>query len=232
MPAFDPRAVPAEPMVQPPLPPVSIERLQPDALRARLRRPPAHWRPESTGDHVRLAGQGDRAPVPAAVLVPIVTHARPSVLLTHRAVHLSRHAGQVALPGGRSDPHDRHAEDTALREAQEEIGLPPSVVDVLGRLPDYLTATGYRVTPVIGLVPPDLTLVPDPSEVADTFEVPLDWLMDPATHRRHRVDLGDNASRTFYSMPWRVTVDGVEREHFIWGATAAMLRNLYRLLSA
>ena len=231
MSAFDPRTVPLDPVPSQPLPAVPAERLRPDALRERLRRPPAHWKPELTDDRVRLPDR-HQTPVAAAVLVPIVTHARPTVLLTRRTAHLSRHAGQIALPGGRCDPEDPDAEATALRETHEEIGLPASAVDVLGRLPDYRTGTGYRVTPVVGLIRPGLPLVPAPHEVDDVFEVPLGWLMDPAVHRRHRIDLGEGASRTFYAMPWRATVDGAPREYFIWGATAAMLRNLYWLLAA
>lgn len=227
---FDPRQVPVVP-VHAALPAVAQDRLTPDALRARLARPPAGWRPESTGDRVVAPGWG-AVPTAAAVLVPIVRQARPTVLLTQRTAHLSSHAGQVAFPGGRTDPEDRHAEATALREAHEEVGLPPDRVEVIGRLPEYLTGTNYRVTPVVGLVDPGLALSLQPHEVADAFEVPLAWLMDPASHRRHRVDLGDNAVREFWSMPWTAGQGASAREYFIWGATAAMIRNLYHLLSA
>ena len=230
VPVFDPRTVPVEPAAEQ-LPAVAGDRLVPAALRARLRTPPADWVPELTGDRFRLPGR-EGEPRQAAVLVPIVLHAQPTVLLTQRTAHLANHAGQVAFPGGRRDPTDRDIEDTALREAFEEIGLPREAVEVIGHLPDYTTGTGYRVTPVVALVQPGMSLRLDPFEVADAFEVPLAWLMDPAEHRRHRVQLGENVTRSFYSMPYRVQRDGAEKEFFIWGATAAMLRNLYRLLAA
>jgi 8-oxo-dGTP pyrophosphatase MutT (NUDIX family) len=229
VPAFDPRHAPLEPVE--PLPPLEPERLTAAALRARFAAPPADWAPESTGDRIRVPGR-EGAAVAAAVLVPIVLHEAPTVLLTQRTAHLSSHAGQVAFPGGRADPEDASLERTALREAEEEIGLPPSRVELIGRLPDYLTGTNYRVTPVVGLVEPGFALRLSPREVAAAFEVPLSWLMDPAGHRRHRLALGDNASRAFWSMPWTADHGGEAREFFIWGATAAMLRNLYRFLAA
>lgn len=230
VPIFDPRTVPIEPAAEQLLA-VAADRLMPQALRNRLHAPPVGWLPELTGDRFRLPGR-EGEPRQAAVLVPIVLHAQPTVLLTQRTAHLSNHAGQVAFPGGRRDPTDRDIEDTALREASEEIGLPREAVEVIGHLPDYTTGTGYRVTPVVGLVQPGVPLQLDPFEVADAFEVPLAWLMDPAEHRRHRVQLSDNATRSFYSMPYRTQRGGIEKEYFIWGATAAMLRNLYRLLAA
>ena len=231
MATFDPRSIPLDTAEHPALPALDAERLRPEALRRRLAQPPAHWLPELVDDRVRLPGRTGE-PVPAAVLVPIVTGTPSAVLLTRRTAHLSSHAGQIALPGGRCDPGDRDAEAAALREAHEEIGLAPGAVEVIGRLPDYRTGTGYRITPVVGLVAPDVPLAPQPAEVDEIFQVPLAWLMDPARHLRHRVELGDGGSRTFYAMPWRAPVDGTEREYYIWGATAAMLRNLYRLLAA
>ena len=231
LPGFDPRDVPVEP-VDSPQAAVDPARLTPQALRARLAHPPAGWQPESTGDRFIMPGRDGVPAAAAAVLVPIVRHPRPTVLLTQRTAHLSSHAGQVAFPGGRTDPGDRNAEATALREAHEEVGLPPDRVEIVGRLPDYLTGTNYRVTPVVGLVEPGVALTLQPNEVADAFEVPLDWLMDPAFHCRHRVDLGDNRFRRFWSMPWTTGEGASAREYFIWGATAAMLRNLYHLLSA
>jgi len=208
-------------------PPVPAERLTPDGLRARFRHPTA-WVPEFVDDRWRGAEGAVR---PAAVLVPLVP--RPgglAVLLTQRTAHLSAHAGQIAFPGGRTEPEDGSPVGTALRETQEEIGLARSLVEVLGTMPSYTTGTAFEVTPVVGLVEPEHALVLDAFEVAETFEVPLAFLMDPSNHQRRRYTWGDGVERTFLAMPWR-TPDG-SREHFIWGVTAAMLRNLYRFLAA
>jgi 8-oxo-dGTP pyrophosphatase MutT (NUDIX family) len=210
------------------LPLLAPGRMAPAALRERFAAAPA-WAPEFTGDGRWL----EREPRPAAVLVPLVQREGGlTVLLTQRTDHLHDHAGQVSFPGGRTDPGDRDARHTALREAQEEIGLPPERVEVLGQLPVYRTGTGYDVTPVVALVEPPLSLVLDAFEVAEAFEVPLPFLMNPAHHQRHAFEaLGE--TRHFLSIPWRdpaATHPG--REYFIWGATAAMLRNLYRLLAA
>jgi len=164
------------------------------------------------------------------VLVPIVDHpAGTTVLLTQRTFNLRDHSGQVAFPGGRIEPGDASPTAAALREAREEVGLAASAIEVIGQLPEYLTGTGFRVTPVVGLVTPGFVVRPDPGEVALVFEVPLAFLMDPHHHQRRRV-LSDPAGRTFFAMPYRPP--GAPAEHFIWGATAAMLRNLYRLLIA
>ena len=225
IPSFDPRQIPVEGRDSA-LPPVAGERLSERALRQRFLRPPT-WEAEFAGDRFRLRPEPPR---PAAVLVPIVAHgAGPTVLLTERTSHLHDHAGQVAFPGGRSDPGDRDDVDTALREAHEEIGLPRERIEVIGRLPEYLTGTGYRVTPVVGVVRPGFELRLDAFEVAEAFEVPLEFLMNPRHHERRRLVLGE-IDRIFYAMPYREA--GQEREYFIWGATAAMLRNLYRLLIA
>jgi 8-oxo-dGTP pyrophosphatase MutT (NUDIX family) len=170
--------------------------------------------------------------VQASVLIPLLD--RPTgvtVLLTHRAAHLSDHAGQISFPGGRAEASDRDAIETALREADEEIGLDARCVSVLGTLPAYTTVTRYVVTPVVGVVSPGFSLRIDPSEVSEVFEVPLAFLMSPVNHRRHAVGDGP-LSRQIFSMPWvDAGADGAPRSHFIWGATAAMLRNLYRFLS-
>jgi len=220
---IDPREVPvAERYAH--LPPVPERRLQPAWLRERVASPPP-WEPERTGDQQRAPDRAWRA---ASVLVPIVLRAEAAtVLLTQRPAHMREHAGQVAFPGGRAEATDLSPVDTALREAWEEIGLARERVDVIGRLPLYRTGTGYEVTPVVALVDPGLELRPDASEVADTFEVPLHFLMDPRHHERRRLVLPE-LERDFLAMPYRA--DGQER--FIWGATAAMLRNLYRLLIA
>ena len=184
------------------------------------------WTPEFTGDGQRLAGRTLRS---AAVLVPLVR--RPdglTVLLTRRTDHLNDHAGQVSFPGGRTDPGDADAIATALREAHEEVGLSTDEVEVIGVLPAYTTVTAYEVTPVVGLLDPPRALKVDPFEVAEVFEVPLAFLMDPAHHRRHAVEV-DGLARQFISMPWGQDLRG--EPYFVWGATAAMLRNLYRFLA-
>ena len=205
------------------LPAVPPAALTPSAIRARLAASAA-WTPEFSGDGGRFA---DRAPAGAAVLVPLVQRdSGLHLLLTRRTDHLRDHAGQISFPGGRVEPEDDGPVATALRETEEEIGLPRRYIDVIGQLPVYTTVTAFQVTPVVGLISPGFTLAPDPAEVAEAFEVPLAFLMDPAHHRHHRVEFA-GAERRFLSMPWQ----GAEREYFIWGATAAMLRNFYRLLS-
>jgi 8-oxo-dGTP pyrophosphatase MutT (NUDIX family) len=150
-----------------------------------------------------------------------------SVLLTLRTSQLSSHSGQVAFPGGKADPEDADAVATALREAQEEVGLEREFVDIIGTLPVYTTGSAFIVTPVIGLVKPGFTITPNPDEVADVFEVPLAYLMNPANHRHHIVEW-QGEKRHWLSMPYQ---DG-HVERFIWGATAGMLRNFYRFLQA
>lgn len=225
LPRFDPREMPIAD-VDEALPAVRPERLAPDALRRRFAQPPP-WQPEQTDDRFRIDQSDPRA---AAVLVPIVAHAAgTTVLLTQRTLHLRHHSGQVAFPGGRVEAGDPSPVDAALREAREEVGLEPARVEVIGRLPEYLTGTGFRVTPVVGLVAPGFDPRPDPQEVAQVFEVPLAFLMDPRHHQRRSLRLAA-IERSFFAMPYRPP--GASDEHFIWGATAAMLRNLYRLLSA
>lgn len=152
---------------------------------------------------------------PAAVLVPIVE--RPegmTVLLTRRTAHLRSHAGQISFPGGKSEPHDTSAEDTALREAEEEIGLPREQVEIIGRLRQRTTGTGFHVTPVVGLIEPAVALVPDPGEVETIFEVPLPFVLDPENHRIE-TRLIKGLERQFYVMPYE--------GHYIWGLTARLL---------
>jgi 8-oxo-dGTP pyrophosphatase MutT (NUDIX family) len=207
------------------LPPVASERLTPDGLRARFKQL-LSWKAEP-GD-ARWKEFGD--PRVAAVLVPLVVREEGiTVLLTQRADHLNDHAGQVSFPGGRHEPFDVDATATALREAQEEVGLDPERVEILGSLPDYLTATGFCVTPVVGLVHPPFTVEADTLEVAEVFEVPLSFLMDPARHEV-RVFRWEGGERRFFAMPYpRGDAAG---DYFIWGATAGMLRNFYRFLAA
>jgi len=221
LPNFDPREVPVL-GIDAHLPPVPARLLQPDALRARFLAPPV-WTPEVLAER-RFA---DRAPARAAVLVPVVMRERPMVLLTERTTHLSTHSGQVAFPGGRRDDTDTDDAYTALREAQEEIGLAPELVEVVGQLPTYTTGSQFIVTPVVGLVDPGHRLTLNAFEVADAFEVPLEFLMDPAHHRRHAIEVA-GVRREWFSMPYR---DG-SAERFVWGATAGMLRNFYRFLAA
>ncbi|MCB1959792.1 MAG: CoA pyrophosphatase [Rhodocyclaceae bacterium] len=159
---------------------------------------------------------------PAAVLVPVVD--RPdglTVLLTQRTDHLHHHPGQISFPGGRVEARDISPSMTALRETHEEIGLAPARVELLGQLPDYHTGTGFRVTPFVGLVRPPFEIVPDSFEVAEVFEAPLHFLIDPANRRRERVMI-DGRERTYYALPWR--------HYHIWGATAGMLVSLAHFL--
>ena len=174
----------------------------------------------------------ERPPTDASVLVPLVLRDEPMVLLTRRTDHLNDHPSQISFPGGRAEPEDADAIATALREAREEIGLDETEVEVLGSLPTYTTSTGFVVTAVVGLVRSGVALQPDPFEVAEVFEVPLGWLMNPANHQRHAVEMG-GWRREFLSMPWHGTgADGEPRRYFIWGATAGMLRNLFHFLRA
>lgn len=163
-------------------------------------------------------GLGSEPLTPAAVLFPIVLRdPGPTVLLTQRTSHLRDHAGQISFPGGRVEVDDLSPVHTALRETEEEIGMAPDRVEVLGFLPEYLTSTGFRVTPVVGLVQPPLVLRPDPFEVAEIFEVPLAFLLDPANRQRHSREWRGRL-RHYFAMPYG--------DYFIWGATAGMIVSL------
>ncbi|GAB4179845.1 MAG: CoA pyrophosphatase [Rhodocyclaceae bacterium] len=160
---------------------------------------------------------------PAAVLVAVIDRPEgPTVLLTQRTEHLHDHPGQVSFPGGRREPEDASALATALREAREEVGLAPDRVEVLGVLPEYHTGTGFCITPVVGLVAPPLALALDSFEVAEAFETPLAFLLDPRNHRRMRMEIRGTL-REYWAMPYE--------GRFIWGATAGMIVSLYRLLN-
>jgi 8-oxo-dGTP pyrophosphatase MutT (NUDIX family) len=159
--------------------------------------------------------------MPAAVLVGVVDRPEPGVILTLRPDTMRRHAGQVSFPGGRIDAEDADAIAAALREAEEEIGLSPAAVDVIGMADPYRTVTGFEVIPVVGIVPPGLALRPHPGEVAAVFEAPLHYLLDPA-HQQVRTAMWRGAERTYYEIEW----EGQR----IWGATAAMIVNLSRRL--
>lgn len=221
LPDFDPRAVPLV-GVDTGLPAVPAAAQTPAALRQRFAAPPS-WTPEIVRERKFI----ERPPAQAAVLMPIVERERPTVLLTERTAHLSTHKSQVAFPGGRTDPEDLDAAATALREAHEEVGLDASRVEVLGSLPIYVTGSAFIVTPVVALVQPGFVLQPNPDEVADVFEVPLDFLLNPAHHERHALEW-QGLRREWFAMPYQ---DGA-RQRYIWGATAAMLRNFYRFMSA
>jgi 8-oxo-dGTP pyrophosphatase MutT (NUDIX family) len=161
----------------------------------------------------------DTRATPAAVLVALVERDHGlSVILTRRADALRKHSGQVAFPGGRADPGETPPV-TALREAHEEIGLHPHLVSLAGLSTPYRTGTGYLVTPVVGFVEPGFTLTPNPQEVADIFETPFGFLMNPANHEERFYDLPDGGRRRFYAMSYE--------DRLIWGATAGMLRALY-----
>jgi 8-oxo-dGTP pyrophosphatase MutT (NUDIX family) len=211
------------------LPPLPLDALTADAVRARFADAARVWEPEFHGD-ARLFAL-ERAPIAASVLVPLVQRDDGlHVLLTRRTDHLHDHAGQISFPGGRADPGDADVIDTALRETQEEVGLPRERVQVLGPLNTYSTVSSYVVTPIVGLVQPPFELALDAFEVAEAFEVPLQYLMTPAHHHRHAAEF-EGVQRQFLSMPWQsVDAQGQPREYFIWGATAAMLRNLYHFL--
>jgi 8-oxo-dGTP pyrophosphatase MutT (NUDIX family) len=195
-------------------------------LRERLKRtPPAFtvYGDDAVGSEEVSAGRSSAALTPAAVLVPIVDHPSGlSVIFTKRTTHLKAHSGQVSFPGGRAEPEDPTPEFTALREAQEEIGLALERVEVLARMPEYRTRTGFRVTPVVGLLTPPVTLTPDPREVEEVFEVPLAFLLDPKNHRRETREL-QGRTMGYYVMRYE--------NRTIWGATAGMLVNLYRHLA-
>jgi 8-oxo-dGTP pyrophosphatase MutT (NUDIX family) len=229
LPKFDPRSIPVL-GIDDHLEGVEARHLTAPALRERFARPPV-WTPE----HSVEKKFADREPAAAAVLVPLVMRDELTLLLTLRTANLSTHSGQIAFPGGRSDESDIDAVDTALREAQEEIGLLRGHVEVLGTLPIYVTGTAYIITPVVALVTPGFVLRPNPGEVADVFEVPLAYLMNPANHRRHELEF-DGVTRQWLSMPYLDVGIGPDAtpsvERYIWGATAGMLRNLYRFLSA
>jgi 8-oxo-dGTP pyrophosphatase MutT (NUDIX family) len=173
------------------------------------------------GDHIL---NPDLAAVPAsyrdaAVLIPVVARLpEATVILTLRTAHLPSHAGQIAFPGGKIDSDDAGPAAAALRESEEEIGLSRDRVTIIGELAPYLSRTGYRIVPILGRVEPGYTLTPNPEEVADVFEVPLAFLMDPANHRR--------ATRTFYGKE-RAFYEIPYAERYIWGVSAGIIRGLY-----
>lgn len=170
-----------------------------------------------------LEAEAGMVPRPAAVLVPVVERPEPGVILTLRPETMRQHAGQISFPGGRIEPDDDGPVAAALREAAEEIGLDSARVEVIGIADRYVTVTGFEVTPVVGILPPDLPLRPDPDEVADLFEAPLDFLLDPR-HQIRRSVMWRGRERHYYEIDYQ--------ERRIWGATAAMIVNLSRRLGA
>jgi 8-oxo-dGTP pyrophosphatase MutT (NUDIX family) len=161
---------------------------------------------------------GVRATKPAAVLVPVIDRPEPTVLLTQRTAELASHAGQVAFPGGKIDPTDDSPVAAALREATEEVGLSPALVEPIGYLDLYLTFSGFRILPTVARVKPDFALTLNPWEVTETFEVPLAFLMMPDNHQRKTRDW-NGIQREYYAIPFE--------NRYIWGITAGILRNLY-----
>ncbi len=172
---------------------------------------------------IRLSSQSARIKLcPAAVLVPLIERSDgTTVLLTQRTKHLSHHAGQISFPGGRVEPADADAVDTALRETEEEIGLDRTFIDVVGRLDIYETVTGFSITPLVGFVSTKFSLSIDGEEVSEAFEIPLDFVLDPINHQRHSREF-EGARRHYYAMPYK--------DRYIWGATAGMLVNLSKRL--
>jgi 8-oxo-dGTP pyrophosphatase MutT (NUDIX family) len=195
----------------------ALQGLSFDDSLTRIRERLAHAKPHKLrGD--RLQDLQGKALTPASVLVPLVyypTHL--SVLLTQRTDHLRKHPGQISFPGGRAESNDATPEATALRESQEEIGLSAEQVHLIGRLPNYITITGFDVTPVVGLLAPPLALMPDANEVAEAFEVPLQLFLHPENFIEHQYEL-DGRTGSYYAVNYQ--------HRFIWGATAAMLLSL------
>mgnify|MGYP000088427878 FL=1 len=172
----------------------------------------------------RAFAEGELIARPAAVLVPLVQRDEGlHVILTRRTDHLSDHAGQISFPGGRQEDHDNTLEETALRETEEEIGLARVHIELVGRLDDYYTVTGYQVTPVVGLITPPFDLAPDAHEVAEVFEVPLEFILEPRNQKLQTVTF-EGAKRRYFAIPYR--------EYYIWGATAGMLVNFSEVLRA
>lgn len=205
---------------------LDAERLGMPFLRRQFQSAPV-WQPEKTDESLSLTKPEYKSEYkPAAVLMALVARETGlHVLLTERAAHLHHHPGQISFPGGRVDATDTSAEHTALREAEEEIGLHAAQIEILGRLPLYITGTGFAVTPVVALVQPPFELRSDPFEVASIFEVPLHFLMNPQHHQRRQFQFPQGVGlRTFYAMHYE--------RYFIWGATAGMLRNLFHFLRA
>ncbi|TCT07123.1 8-oxo-dGTP pyrophosphatase MutT (NUDIX family) [Paralcaligenes ureilyticus] len=223
-PGFDPQTQPVVPASQV-LPALLPSTLQLDFICSAFGRA-VDWQVEPIfADSFRSDFSDCKDIIRAAVLIPLVQ--RPDglhVIFTRRSSHLHDHAGQISFPGGRIEPFDRDAVAAAVRETQEEIGVEPQYLKVIGTQPGYLTSTRFTMLPVIGQVLPGFSIHPDSTEVAEVFEVPLPALMDPAGHVMHRAQLPGGGHRLYFSIPWG--------PYFIWGATAALIRNLYHFLAA
>jgi 8-oxo-dGTP pyrophosphatase MutT (NUDIX family) len=199
----------------------TISRPQPGVVDLDRLRGVLHAEPSPTA-FVLEDGVGDELLTPASVLVPIVLRAdEPTVLLTLRTAHLKDHPGQISFPGGRAEPEDASPAHTALRETEEEIGLQPTQIEIAGYLPEYRTSTGFCVTPVVAFVTPPFALRLAPFEVAEVFEVPLAFLLDPANHQQHALHHRGKL-RHYHAMPYG--------HYFIWGATAGMILSLYNAI--
>jgi 8-oxo-dGTP pyrophosphatase MutT (NUDIX family) len=223
VPGFDPQVQPIVPSKV--LQPLSQASLQLDFICSAFDCP-VEWEVEPVfSDSFQADALEGQDIIHAAVFFPLVQ--RPSglhVLFTRRASHLYDHAGQISFPGGRIEPSDHDAIAAALRETHEEIGVAPDFIQLIGTQPGFLTSTGFTMKPVIGLIRPGFTITPDTTEVAEVFEVPLSVLMDTGLHRLHEAQLPGGGHRFYFSISWK--------SYFIWGATAALIRNFYHYLAA
>ena len=224
-PIFDPRKVPVT-RTGAHMPAVPTAAMLPQALRDRFTDQPI-WSPEV----LRETSFSQRESAHASVLLPLVMRDELCVLLTQRTMHMSTHGGQIAFPGGKADADDADAVATALRETYEEVGIAAGHIEVIGSMPTYLTGTQFVITPVVALLAPDFKLSINTDEVAHVFEVPLSFLMNPSNHHEHVFEW-QGARRKWFSMPYPDATAPNGKEHFIWGATAGMLRNFYRFLHA
>jgi 8-oxo-dGTP pyrophosphatase MutT (NUDIX family) len=224
-PIFDPRKVPVT-RTGADMPAIPTQTMLPQALRERFVNQPT-WSPEI----LRESSFTQRQIANASVLLPLVMRDELHVLLTQRTMHMSTHGGQIAFPGGKADEDDVDAVATALRETFEEVGIAASHIEIIGSMPTYMTGTQFVITPVVALLQPDFELQLNTDEVAHVFEVPLSFLMNPANHHEHVFEW-QGARRKWFSMPYPDTAAPNGKEHFIWGATAGMLRNFYRFLEA
>jgi len=223
-PEFDPQIQPVIPVA--PLASLTTRALQLDFIRQAFALPASAWQVESVLGDVFNANHGSLQGIKhAAVFMPLIVRADGlHMLFTRRTEHLSHHAGQISFPGGRIDAQDADAVAAALRETHEETGVAPQFAQVMGIQPSLLTGTQFIVTPVVGVLRAGFQIQANRDEVAEIFEVPLSVLMHPSSYRLHRVDLPDNRHRLYFSITWR--------SYFIWGATAALLRNFHRFLLA